>query len=85
MIRRADEMLALRDISAAGRLYAYAAEAGSGKAAAALGQTYDPAFLDRIGAQGIRPDPALAVRWYRQAMSLGEAQVAPALSRLERR
>ncbi|WP_146202045.1 hypothetical protein [Teichococcus aestuarii] len=85
VIRRADEMLALRDISAARRLYAYAAEAGSGKAAAALGQTYDPAFLDRIGAQGIRPDPALAVRWYRQAMSLGEAQVAPALSRLERR
>lgn len=85
VIRRADEMLALRDISAARRLYAYAAEAGSGKAAAALGQTYDPAFLERIGAQGIRPDPAQAVQWYRQALSLGEAQVAPALSRLERR
>jgi hypothetical protein len=85
VVRRADEMLELRDISAARRLYTYAAEAGSGRAAAALGRTYDPAFLNRIGAQGIRPDPALAARWYRQAMALGEAQVAPALARLEQR
>jgi TPR repeat protein len=78
-------MLALRDISAARRLYTYAAEAGSGPAAAALGRTYDPTFLDRMGAQGIRPDPALAARWYRQAIALGESQAATALSRLEQR
>ncbi|MFC3126045.1 hypothetical protein ACFOD4_13335 [Pseudoroseomonas globiformis] len=85
VLRRADEMLALHDISAARRLYTYAAEAGSGRAAVALGQTYDPAFLDRIGARGMRPDPELAARWYRRAAELGEAQAASALSRLEGR
>jgi len=85
VIRRADSMLALRDISAARLLYAYAAQAGSGRAASALGRTYDPAFLESIGAQGIRPDPALAAQWYRRAVALGEAQAAAALSRLERR
>ena len=84
-MRRADEMLALRDISAARLLYTYAAEAGSGRAAAALGRTYDPAFLDGIGVQGIRPDPAQAAQWYRRAIALGEGQAAEPLSRLERR
>jgi TPR repeat protein len=38
-----------------------------------------------MGAQGIRPDPTLAARWYRQAIALGESQAATALSRLEQR
>ncbi|WP_420014340.1 hypothetical protein, partial [Teichococcus deserti] len=77
-----DGMLALRDISAARRLYAYAAEAGSGRAATGLGRTYDPVFLARIGAEGIRPDPALAARWYQIAARLGEAApAAPPMSR----
>ncbi|MCI0757150.1 hypothetical protein [Teichococcus vastitatis] len=85
ILARADEMMALRDVSAARRLYAYAAEAGNGQAAAALGRSYDPAYLQDIGAQGIRPDPVLAVRWYRQAIALGETQVAPLLARLQPR
>lgn len=85
VIRRADEMLALRDISAARLLYTYAAEGGSGHAAAALGRTYDPDFLRGMGVQGIRPDAALAAQWYRRAIALGEGQAAEPLSRLERR
>ncbi|WP_419899165.1 hypothetical protein [Roseomonas sp. USHLN139] len=76
ILRRAEEMLALRDISAARRLFAYAAEAGSGRAAAGLGRTYDPAYLAGLGVRGIRADPALAARWSAVAEQLGEA--APA-------
>jgi hypothetical protein len=46
-------------------------EAGSGEAALELGATYDPDFIDRIGAQGIKADPAEARVWYERAKQLG--------------
>ena len=71
---RGDEMLAIKDISAARKYYEYAANAGSARAAAALAESYDPAFLTQLGAVGIRPDPALAAAWYGRAVALGDAE-----------
>jgi hypothetical protein len=48
-----------------------AAEAGSGEAALELGATYDPDFIEQIGAQGIKADPAEARVWYERAKQLG--------------
>ncbi len=48
-----------------------AAEAGSGQAALLLGATYDQAFIDKIGAQGIKADPKEASAWYERAKQLG--------------
>jgi TPR repeat protein len=69
---RGDEMLAIKDISAARKFYEYAANAGSARAATALARTHDPAFLTRLGAVGLRPDPVLAAAWYRKAAALGD-------------
>jgi hypothetical protein len=69
---RGDAMLAIKDISAARAFYEYAANAGSARAAVALAETYDPAFVNQLGALGLRPSPAMAVDWYRKAAALGD-------------
>jgi hypothetical protein len=70
---RGDEMLAIKDISAARKFYEYAANVGSARAATALAESYDPTFLTQLGAIGIRPDPALAAAWFGKAVALGDS------------
>ena len=48
-----------------------AAEAGSAEAAFSVGATYDPSFIEEIGAQGIKPDIKQARIWYERAKALG--------------
>ena len=48
-----------------------AAEAGSAEAAFLVGSTYDPSFIEKIGAQGIKPDINQARAWYERAKALG--------------
>jgi hypothetical protein len=60
-----------------------AAEAGSGDAALALGDTYDPAFIDSIGAHGIKADVAQARSWYERARELGSEDAKAKLERLK--
>ena len=48
-----------------------AAEAGSAEAAFSVGSTYDPSFIEEIGAQGIKPDTKQARVWYERAKALG--------------
>jgi len=62
--------------------YRRAAEAGSGEAALAVGATYDPDIIARLGVQGIKPDPAQAATWYARAASLGVADRRIELSAL---
>ena len=71
-VSRGDEMMAIKDISAARKFYEYAANAGNARAAMALARTHDPAFLTRSGALGLRSDPVLAAAWYRKAAALGD-------------
>jgi TPR repeat protein len=79
---RGDDMLKIRDLSAARRFYETAANAGSGRAAMALGRTYDPGFLSQMQVIGLRPDPVLAATWYRRAAELGVPEAAARLSAL---
>ncbi len=69
---RGDEMLAIKDISAARKFYEYAAYAGSARAATALAKTFDAAFVAQLGIVGLKPDPALAAAWYQKAATLGD-------------
>ena len=69
--KRGDQMLAIKDVSAAKKLYEAAANAGSVHAAMALARIYDPAFLSQLQIVGLRPDPASAAIWYRKAAALG--------------
>ncbi len=74
MVRRGDALLQRGDVSAARLLYERAAAAGSGRAATAMGKTFDPTFLAGIGVSGTGADPALATRWYRRAAGLGDEE-----------
>jgi hypothetical protein len=74
--KRGDEMLAIKDISAARKFYEYAANAGSASAAMAIAKTYDPTFLSQSRVVGLRPDPELRATWYRKAAALGDPNAA---------
>jgi len=82
MIRRADALLQRGDVSAARLLYERAAAAGSGRAATAMGKTFDPAFLAGIGAVGLSADPTLASTWYQRALRLGDDEARVRLQSL---
>ena len=69
-------------MSGARLLFERAANLGSGAAALALGRAFDPGVLGRLGAIGLRGDPAMAARWYRLAAERGEPEANGLLARL---
>ena len=84
LILRADESGRIDDLIAHGQkmidvgyfagaraYFKRAAEAGSGEAALLVGATYDQAFIDKLGAQGIKADPKEAASWFERAKQLG--------------
>jgi Sel1 repeat-containing protein len=73
---RGDAMLAIKDISAARKLYEEAVNLGSAAAARRLARTYDPGYVGELGIIGMRPDPAMAVSWYNRAAALGDHEAA---------
>ena len=70
------------DVAAARVLLRRAAEHGDPQAAVALGETYDPAVLKRLGIIKFNPDLAQAREWYRRAADLGSAAAAMQLDQL---
>jgi hypothetical protein len=75
-IKRGNDMLAIKDISAARKLFASAASAGSARAATALARTYDPLFFSQLGVIGFKADPSSAILWYGKAAALGDPEAA---------
>jgi TPR repeat protein len=63
--------LAKGDIAAARALLRRAAEAGDPRALMALGDTYDPTTLSRLGALGLKGDEKLARTYYSRAAAAG--------------
>src|SRR5205807_2187786 len=59
LLNRGDSLLSTGDIASGRLFYQRAAEAGNGQAALRLGNTYDPAFLERAQLR-INGDRALA-------------------------
>jgi TPR repeat protein len=84
LVSRGDAMLAIKDISAARKLYESAADAGSAAGATALARTYDPDYLATLGVVGLEPDPAAAANWYRKAAALGDRDAETRLRTLAR-
>jgi TPR repeat protein len=74
-----------RDIASARLLYERAADAGNGRAALRMGESFDPAFLDSKGIYRMLGDRRLALSWYRRASDLGDAEAAQLLQKLESR
>jgi hypothetical protein len=71
LIKHGQKMVEVGYLAGARAYFKRAVEAGSGEAAVLLGATYDPAFIEKIGAQGIKPDLSEARAWYGRAKQLG--------------
>jgi Bacterial SH3 domain len=71
LIAHGQKMIDVGYFAGARAYFKRAAEAGSGEAALLLSATYDPEFIDKIGAHGIKPDPKEARNWYDRAKELG--------------
>jgi hypothetical protein len=80
---RGDAMLAIKDISAARKLYEQAANLGNAAAAKGLARTYDPDFVGKLGIIGMRPDVTMAASWYDRADALGDRESAQRMQQLD--
>jgi hypothetical protein len=85
LLARGDAFVRTRDIASARLLYERAADAGNGRAALRMGESFDPAFLDSIGIHRMLGDRQLALSWYRRACDLGDTEAALLLQKLEPR
>ncbi len=68
--RQGSAALGNGDISGARRFFQRGAEAGCAPCAEGMAQTFDAEQLNRIGAIGIKPDPAQAEAWRARARQL---------------
>ena len=82
MITRGEAFIAEGDVVAARLILERAAEARDPRAALALGSTYDPNVLKRMGVVGIRPEPDKAQAWYERAMEFGSGEASQRLTAL---
>jgi TPR repeat protein len=82
MVKRGEDLLNTGDIASARLLLRRAAEARDARAAFALGGTYDPIVLKRLGAYGSTPDVAAARDWYEKARQYGSREAPQRLELL---
>lgn len=82
LIKRGEDFMAIGDVASARLVLRRAAKANDGRAALALGGTYDANVLEQLGIKGIAPNIALAVAWYEKAKELGSAEAPLRLARL---
>lgn len=82
LYRRSRELIVQGDIAAARLLLTRAAEAGDARSALALGATYDPAALRKLGVLGLAADARQARAWYAKAAELGSEEAAKRLEQL---
>jgi TPR repeat protein len=81
LLKLGERLLQEGDVTAARVSLRRAAAAGSAKATFHLGMSFDPSFLDPIGA-GAAADPVKAADWYAKAIKLGEKDARRALELL---
>jgi hypothetical protein len=78
-------LLATGNISSARLLFQRAADAGNGRAALLLGDTFDDFRLQQLGALGIVPDRQQAIYWYERADEMGAPEAKERLSEMNSR
>jgi hypothetical protein len=82
LVKRGKDFLTNGDLSSARLLLRRAAGAGSAEAALALGASFDPLVIRRLGAIGAQPDTARARQWYQKAVELGSEAASQQLAKL---
>jgi hypothetical protein len=81
--KQGEQFIAVGDVVAARLPFQRAAEAGNADAAVALGATYDPALLAKLGVVGKGADVVKARSWYEKAEKLGSPEARWRLDLLE--
>jgi hypothetical protein len=79
-MKQGEQFIAAGDVVTARIVFQKAAEAGDSGAAVALGGTYDPLVLAKLGVVGLAADMERARTWYQKAESLGSAEATRRLA-----
>lgn len=79
LVKQGEQFVIAGDLAAARTALKRAAEAGDATAAVALGSTYDPALLQKLGVLGMESDAEKARSWYKKAEILGSAEATQRL------
>jgi hypothetical protein len=79
-----DMLLMLGDIASARLFYEAAVKAGDVPSLVAVGSTYDPVVLNRLGLRGFHADPVKAAEWYLKAYEADAAEAEKHLNGLRR-
>jgi hypothetical protein len=74
MLQRGRDLIAAGDIANARLILEHIAEAGNAEASFILAGTFDPVVLSKLGAIGLRPDPAKARTLYAKAAEQGSPE-----------
>jgi TPR repeat protein len=85
LMKQGEQFAEVGDLVTARLLFQRAAEAGDATAATALGATYDPTVIERIGVVGISADVEKARFWYQKALNLGSSDAKRRLDLLANR
>jgi hypothetical protein len=85
LMKQGGEFIAAGDVVTARTVFQRAAEAGDAKAALALGATYDPALLARLGLRSVEGDADKARSWYERAKDFGSSEASRRLEVLASR
>jgi hypothetical protein len=82
LLKRGEEFMGEGRVSAARLMFQRAAEACDVRAAFALGASYDPIMLQKLGVALLDPDVATARSWYQKAKELGSTEASQELELL---
>ena len=85
LLQQGEQFIAAGDVVTARMVLQRAAEAGDATAAIALGATYDPLVLRKLGVIGMPGDVEQARLWYQRAERLGSPEAQRRLELLARR
>lgn len=85
LIQQGEQFVASGDLTTARQVFRRAAEAGDAAAALALGATYDPGVLAKIGVQGVGADIEKARAWYEKAKEFGSPEAPRRIEMLANR
>jgi hypothetical protein len=85
LMQQGEQFVAAGDVVTARQVYRKAAEAGNAAAALALGATYDPVVLAKIGVRGLGADVEKARSWYEKAKEFGSPDAPRRLEMLANR
>jgi hypothetical protein len=84
LYKRGEQLIQQGDIAAARLMFTRAASVGDARSALALGASYDPDVLRKLGVVGVAADAALAREWYAKASGYGSREAAQRIELMAR-